>query len=107
MFEHGLANQLKFCLKVQHNGWPLIGTVIVQFQRSQISVAARESDAIEIFTDRDGKFSARCEQLSNLAHSQALTTGQLVLELAPHQRFNVPMQKQVPTQMHESTLGNT
>ena len=95
------------CLKVQRNVWPLIGTVIVLFQRSQISVAARESNSVEIFTDRDREFSTRREQFSNLTHGQALTTGQLMLELRPHQRFNVPMQKQVPTQMHESTLGNT
>ena len=79
------------CLNVQRDVEALIRSIAALSQRSQVAVSARESDSIEIFTDRHSEFSARREQVSNLAHSKSLAICQFALKLAPHHRFNVLM----------------
>ena len=37
-------------------------------QEAQVSIAARESDAVEIFADRNRELAARGEQVSNFAY---------------------------------------
>ena len=80
-----------------------LGVVIARHrgQHSQVALAARHADAIEILAQRHGVFARRAEQIADLRHRQpACRSASRSRTNAPHLGFDVDMQINILRNVH-------